>query len=41
LLTPGTASGKDYEGWVRVCFTTVPPAELADALSRIRGVIAG
>jgi N-succinyldiaminopimelate aminotransferase len=41
LLTPGSASGTDYEGWVRVCFTSVPPAELDDALARVRTVIDG
>ena len=41
LLTPGSASGKDYETWVRLCFTAVPPAELDDALTRLAGVLAG
>jgi N-succinyldiaminopimelate aminotransferase len=36
LLTPGLSSGKDYEGWVRLCFTTVPPAELDEALEALR-----
>jgi N-succinyldiaminopimelate aminotransferase len=40
LLTPGSASGKDYASWVRLCFTVVPPAELDEALARIRAVIA-
>lgn len=40
LLTPGTASGSDYEGWVRVCFTSVPPDDLREALARVRDVIA-
>jgi N-succinyldiaminopimelate aminotransferase len=40
LLTPGTASGRDYESWVRLCYTVVPPAELDDALGRLRGVLA-
>jgi N-succinyldiaminopimelate aminotransferase len=40
LLTPGSASGSDYEGWVRICFTSVPPTELDDALARLRGVLA-
>lgn len=35
LLTPGSASGKDYETWARLCFTAVPPAELDDALTRL------
>jgi N-succinyldiaminopimelate aminotransferase len=39
LLTPGTASGKDYEDWVRLCFTTLPPDDLAEALRRLRAVL--
>jgi N-succinyldiaminopimelate aminotransferase len=39
LLTPGQASGKDYPTWVRLCFTTVPPAELDEALAKLRTVM--
>ena len=39
LLTPGTASGRDYARWVRLCFTAVPPAELDDALTRLARVL--
>ena len=39
LLTPGTASGRDYEDWVRLCFTTLPPEELEEALRRLRSVL--
>jgi N-succinyldiaminopimelate aminotransferase len=39
LLTPGISSGKDYEGWVRLCFTTVPPEELRVALAKLRTVL--
>ena len=39
LLTPGSASGKDYASWVRLCFSVVPPAELEDALSRLQTVL--
>ena len=39
LLTPGSASGTDYEGWARVCFTSVPPSDLRDALARVRRVL--
>jgi N-succinyldiaminopimelate aminotransferase len=38
LLTPGSACGRDYGRWVRLCFTSVPPAELADALERLSKV---
>jgi N-succinyldiaminopimelate aminotransferase len=40
LLTPGTASGKHFEDWVRLCFTTLPPDELGEALAKLRGVLA-
>ncbi|TNF31245.1 MAG: pyridoxal phosphate-dependent aminotransferase [Deltaproteobacteria bacterium] len=39
LLTPGAASGEAYPTWVRLCFTTVPPDELDEALARLRGVL--
>ncbi|MBN8610487.1 MAG: pyridoxal phosphate-dependent aminotransferase [Deltaproteobacteria bacterium] len=39
LLTPGTASGKDYEDWVRLCFTTLPPTELDEALAILRRIL--
>jgi N-succinyldiaminopimelate aminotransferase len=35
LLTPGSASGSDYQSWARLCFTAVAPAELDDALARL------
>lgn len=39
LMTPGVACGTDYGSWARICFTSVPPDELDDALARISGVI--
>jgi N-succinyldiaminopimelate aminotransferase len=39
LLTPGGACGRDYERWVRVCFTSVPPDELHEALEALRPVL--
>jgi N-succinyldiaminopimelate aminotransferase len=39
LLTPGAASGRHYERWVRLCFTAVPPADLDDALARLAPVL--
>ena len=35
LLTPGRSCGDDYAKWVRLCFTSVPPAQLATALERL------
>lgn len=40
LLTPGTASGRHFTTHARLCFTSVPPAELDDALARMRTLIA-
>lgn len=39
LLTPGSASGADYEDWVRVCFTSVKPEDLTEALQRVKRVM--
>jgi N-succinyldiaminopimelate aminotransferase len=39
LLTPGAASGRDYESWARLCYTAVPPDELEDALTRLEKVV--
>ncbi len=36
LLTPGSASGRDYADWARLCFTIVPPDVLDEALARLR-----
>ncbi len=39
LLTPGTASGKDFERSVRISFTAVPPDALAAAMTRLEAVL--
>lgn len=39
LLTPGTASGKDFEHSVRVSFTAVPPETLDAAMTRLGAVL--
>ena len=39
LLTPGSASGRDYARWARLCFTAVPPDELDRALERLGAVL--
>jgi len=38
-LTPGAASGADFERWVRLSFTAVPTDDLDDALRRLQGVM--
>jgi N-succinyldiaminopimelate aminotransferase len=35
LLTPGRSCGADYAKWVRLCFTSVPPAQLTAALEKL------
>ena len=35
LLTPGRSCGEDYACWVRLCFTSVPPARLEAALAKL------
>jgi len=43
LLAPGASSGRDYCGWVRLCYTAVPPeraAEAARLLAKRLGVAA-
>jgi N-succinyldiaminopimelate aminotransferase len=39
MLTPGTACGIDYGTWARLCFTSVPEAELHEALACLRAVL--
>lgn len=39
MLTPGSASGQAYENWARLCFTSVPPDDLEEALGRLRQVM--
>jgi N-succinyldiaminopimelate aminotransferase len=39
MLTPGTACGSDFTSWARLCFTSVPEADLRDALKLLRGAL--
>jgi N-succinyldiaminopimelate aminotransferase len=34
-LAPGSASGEAYTEWVRLCFTTLPPERMAEAVRRV------
>jgi len=38
-LTPGTASGRDFDHWARLCFTSVPQDELEAALGKLQRVL--
>jgi N-succinyldiaminopimelate aminotransferase len=39
LLTPGRSCGADYPKWVRLCFTSVPPDQLAAALEKLKPLV--
>jgi N-succinyldiaminopimelate aminotransferase len=41
MLTPGTACGRDFDTWARVCFTVVSEPELREALGLLRSVLFG
>ncbi len=34
-IAPGEAFGKDFEGWARVCYTSVPPDQLELGIDRL------
>jgi aspartate/methionine/tyrosine aminotransferase len=38
-LAPGQAFGEHYSGHVRICFTAVGPADLAEAIERLNSVL--
>lgn len=40
MLTPGASCGKDFATWVRLCFTSVPQAQLEEALALLRPLLA-
>jgi len=35
LVAPGSSSGAEYAGWVRVCYTAAPPAHVREAIIRL------
>ncbi len=35
LVAPGASSGRDYARWVRLCYTSMPPAQVKDAVQRL------
>ena len=39
MLTPGPACGAAFGSWARLCVTSVPEAELHEALAILRGVL--
>ncbi len=38
-LAPGRSCGVDYEGWVRLCYTSAPPEEVEKAAQAVAGRI--
>jgi aspartate/methionine/tyrosine aminotransferase len=40
LLAPGAPFGEAYDGWARLCFTSVDEARLIEGIDRINGVLA-
>ncbi len=34
-VAPGASSGRDYESWVRLCYTSAPPDEVKRAVERL------
>lgn len=39
LLTPGAACGSAFATWARLCFTSVPPDDLDDAIERLSRIM--
>jgi len=39
LVAPGASSGAAYSSWIRLCYSSLPPAEAADAVRRLRAVV--
>jgi aspartate/methionine/tyrosine aminotransferase len=39
LVAPGSSSGAAYGSWIRLCYSAVPPADAADAVRRLAGVL--
>jgi N-succinyldiaminopimelate aminotransferase len=34
-LAPGPSCGRDYETWVRLCYTSAPPEQVLAAVDRV------
>ena len=35
VVAPGGSSGRDYEGWIRLCYTCMPPDQVLEAVRRL------
>jgi N-succinyldiaminopimelate aminotransferase len=41
LVAPGASSGRDYEHWIRLCFTVLPPEQVVEAVTRLAARLRG
>jgi aspartate/methionine/tyrosine aminotransferase len=41
LVAPGASSGRDYEQWIRLCYTVLPPEQVVDAVTRLAARLRG
>ena len=41
VVAPGSSAGCGYEGWIRLCYTAAPPAEVAEAVRLLARRVAG
>jgi N-succinyldiaminopimelate aminotransferase len=39
LVAPGESSGAAYSTWIRLCYSSIPPADAADAVRRLGAVL--
>jgi len=39
VLSPGEYFGNDYQGWARLCFTVVDPAEVREGVEKLNGLV--
>ena len=39
LVAPGASSGEAYAGWIRLCYSSLPPQDAAEAVRRLAGVL--
>jgi DNA-binding transcriptional MocR family regulator len=39
LVAPGASSGEAYGSWIRLCYSSLPPEQVAEAVRRLAGVL--
>ena len=35
VVAPGASSGADYAGWIRLCYSSAPPEQVAEGIRRL------